>query len=145
MAIKSTILIVGIGLTLLSLCSCLPNGFETKRNEKRQFEPTDNGTCFELAAEGSENITLYCFLDLVDSLDNYTSSTVSVCSSACNSAYTAYLNCYGAANTQLFYSLLCPNGYQGPTPAPTTKAAASHVTYDFAVVLVSAAVLKITG
>ena len=142
LTVQNAILIVGIGLTLLSLCSGLPNvnDVEAKRNvltnsfqhAKRQFMPADNGTCLRKAAESSVTIQA-CFGDTTATLTMF-------CSSTCNAVYTALVNCYGAPVAKSFYSTYCLNGYQ--------VAAASHVTLNFAVVLMSvfiAAVLKITG
>ena len=147
LTVQNTILIVGIGLTLLSLCSGLPNvnDVEAKRHvltsfqhAKRQLVPTDNGTCVTNAVAGDGLTVLACILDLGNALATNTTATV-FCSSTCNAVYNAYLTCYGAQTTRLIYSTYCRNGYQG---------AASHVTLNFAVVLMSvfiAAVLKITG
>ena len=147
LTVQNTILVVGIGLTLLSLCSCLPNVNDAEAKQqaltsflhaKRQIVPSDNGTCFSNAAKNSLTIQA-CYLDyFLALLANTTSSNF--CSSSCDVAYNAYVNCYGVTAAKSFYSFFCPNGYQG--------AAASHVPLNFAVVLMSvfiAAVLKITG
>eukprot|EP00731_Ephydatia_muelleri_P001914 Em0001g1914a len=34
-----------------------------------------------------------------------------ICTSACNVLYQAYIQCYGAAATQIIYKSLCVNGY----------------------------------
>ena len=76
LTVQNTILIVGIGMTLLSLCSGLPNvnDTEAKRNvltsfqhAKRQLVPTDNGTCLEKATENSVTIQA-CYYDYLAAL-----------------------------------------------------------------------------
>ena len=132
MATKGGILTVGISLALLSLCYAVPSlelrGI--KRDLKREIEPPDGGVCI-LLEYVSGSISSSCDLD---------KAAVSVvCSSACDSLYSAFVSCYGTNFTRYYYNETCPNGYQG---------IAAHATFSCHLLLAAAlvaAIMKIVG
>ena len=132
---KSTILFVGIGLALLSLCYSLPNVGERKPSQHVKRQLPDNDTCIRNAVANGE-ISSAC----VQAISNGTSALAAAfCSSLCNSLYAANVKCYGTTFTQNDYKAGCKNGYQG---------AAGQVTFNFGIVLVSALIaslLKVVG
>eukprot|EP00731_Ephydatia_muelleri_P008581 Em0004g919a len=131
MATKGIILAVGVGLTLLSLCYCLPNAADVmQKMHKRQIVDTtfpDGGLClFGKLATGAINASC-------------TSATEdSKCTSACNSLYSAIVSCYGATFARTLYAANCPNGYQGAAGQATFS-------YTLLVAVLVAAVMRIVG
>ena len=76
----------------------------------------DGGTCIDTSGTITPGCNSTIFIDRVPGL----------CSSACDSYYSATLKCYGVTKTQQIYSSMCLNGYAGPTKGAAANGIAGN-------------------